>query len=129
MRIRILRLAFLAAAFSVGCVVTATRQQLAFPKSLASAPAYEVPDRLLSRRPELELTDAQAARLAALSADLHTLEEFWHRLRALGSSKPWIVPTGRPSPQHAFDRALKTLTPPQRERAVQVLASSADSSD
>ena len=129
MRIRILRLAVLAAAFSVGCAVTATRQQLAFPKSLASAPAYEVPDRLLSRRTELGLTDAQAAKFAALSADLHTLEEFWQRLRALGSSKPWIVPTGRPSPQQAFDRALKTLTPPQRERAVQVLASSADSSD
>ncbi len=129
MRIRILRLAVLAAAFSVGCVVPATRQQLALPKSLATAPAYEVPDRLLRRRTELGLTDAQAAKLAALSANLHTLEETWQRLRALGSSKPWIVPTGRPLPQQAFDRALKTLTAPQRERAVQVLASSADSSD
>jgi hypothetical protein len=87
-----------------------------------------VPDRLLEHRTELGLTDAQAAKLAALSADLRTREDSWQKVRAL-SSKPWIVPMGRPSPQQAFDRALKTLTPPQRERAVRVLASSAESSD
>ncbi len=125
---RVLRLAVSAAVLSVGSVVTAVGQQLALPKSLASAPAYEVPDRLLERRTELGLTDAQAAKLAALSADLRTREDSWQKVRAL-SSKPWIVPGGRPSPQDAFDRVLKTLTPPQRERAVRVLASSAESSD
>ncbi len=127
MRDLLLRLAVLAAASSVGPVVTATGQQLALPKSLRSAPAYEVTDRLLSRRTELALTEAEAAKLAALSADLRTREESWQRLRAL-SSKPWIVPMGRPSPQGAFDRALKTLAPEQRERAVRVLALSAESS-
>ncbi len=127
MRIHILPPAVLAAAFSVGSVVTATGQQLALPKSLASAPAYEVIDRLLSRRTEFALTDAQVAQLATLSADLRTREEFWQRLRAL-SSKPWIVPAGRPSPQEALDRAVKTLAPPQRERAVRALASNAGSS-
>ena len=124
-----LRLAVPAAVLSVASVVTAAGQQLALPKSLASAPAYEVTDRLLNRRTELGLTDAQAAKLAALSADFHTREESWQRLRIIQSSKPWIVPAGRPSPQQAFDRALKTLAPEQRERAVRVLASSGESSD
>ena len=128
MRDFLLRLAVSAAVLSAASVVTAAGQQLALPKSLASAPAYEVSDRLLNRRTDLGLTDAQAAQLAALSADLHTREDSWQKVRAL-SSKPWIVPSGRPAPEDAFKRALRTLTPEQRERAVRVLAASGESSD
>lgn len=92
------------------------------PSSLASAPAYEVPDRLLARRAELALTDVQAGELAALSAEFRSQEKFWH-----ASSKPWIAAARRPSAQQAFDRALATLSSAQRPSAVRALASPEES--
>ncbi len=121
MRNRLFRLAISAAVPLVIPVAIVSAQQMTLPRSLASAPAYEVPDRLLAHRAEVGLTEAQAAELAGLSADFHRQEQFWQRLQAL-SSKPWIVALRRPSPQQAFDRTLKTLTPSQRAPAVQALA-------
>ncbi len=108
MRNRIFRLAVLAAVSLVipGAVSFA---QETLPRPLASGPAFEVPNRLLAQRAELGLTEAQAADLAALSAELDSQEKFWH-----ASSKPWIAAAHRPSAQAAFYRALATLTPAQR---------------
>jgi len=122
MRNRILRLAVAATVPLVIPAAAAFAQALVLPPRLASAPAYEVPDRLLASRAELALTEAQAAELAALSAELYSQEKFWH-----ASSKPWIAAARRPSPQSAFDRALATLKPAQRGPAVRALASTAES--
>lgn len=121
MRNPIFRLAVLAA---VSLVVPAaiSSAQATLPHALASRPAFEVPNRLLAQRAELGLTAAQAADLAALSAELLSQEKVWH-----ASSKPWIAAVRRPSAQEAFDRALATLTAAQREPAVRALASSEDS--
>jgi hypothetical protein len=121
MRNRILRLLVLGAVTSVA-TATAGGQQFPFPSSLASAPAYAVPDRLLEHRTELALTGAQVAELTAASTDLHTQERF----QAM-SSKPWVTAARRTSPRQAFDRALATLTPKQREPAVRVLTSRRES--
>jgi hypothetical protein len=122
MRNRLFRLAILAAVALVIPGAASSAQELTLPPSLASAPAYEVPNRLVAQRAELGLTAAQAADLAALSAELYSQEEFWH-----ASSKPWIAAAHRPSPQDAFDRALATLTPAQRGPAVRALASTEES--
>jgi hypothetical protein len=119
MRNRIPRLAVLAAATLVIPPAAAFAQALTLPPRLALAPSYEVPARLLQSRRELSLTEAQAAQLARLSTDLH----FQARLQIV-SSKPWIAAALGTSPPQAFDRALATLTPEQREPAVRVLASS-----
>ena len=121
MRNRMLRLLALGAVSSVA-TATAAGQQFPFPNTLASAPAYEAPDRLLEHRTELALTGAQVAELTAASTDLHTQERF----QAM-SSKPWVTAARRPSPRQAFDRALATLTAKQREPAVRVLASRRES--
>ena len=121
MRNRILRLAILAAV-SLGVPAAASSAQATLPRPLASEPAFDVPNRLLAQRAELGLTTAEAADLAALSAELYSQEKFWHT-----SSKPWITWARRPSPQQAFDRALATLTPAQRGPAVRVLASTEES--
>jgi hypothetical protein len=121
MRNRIFRLAVLAAA-SLVIPAAASSAQETLPPRLASGPAFEVPNRLLARRAELGLTETQAAELAALSAERYGQEKFWH-----ASSKPWIAAAHRPSPQHAFDRALASLTPAQRGPAVRALASSEES--
>jgi hypothetical protein len=121
MRNRILRLAVLAAVSLVVPAAVSSAQET-LPGPLASGPAFEVPNRLLAQRAELELTATQAADLAALSAELQNQEKFWH-----ASSKPWIAGARRPSPQHAFDRALATLTPAQRGPAVRALASTEES--
>jgi hypothetical protein len=121
MRNRILRLAILAAV-SLGVPAAASSAQETLPRPLASGPAFEVPNRLLAQRAELGLTAAEAADLGALSAELYSQEKFWH-----ASSKPWIAAARRPSPQHAFDRALATLTPAQRGPAVRALASTEES--
>jgi hypothetical protein len=118
MRNRILRLAVLAAVPLVIPAAAAFAQALSLPPRLASAPAYEVPDRLLASRGELALTEAQAAELARLSTDLH----FEARLQAM-SSKPWIAAARGSSPRQAFDQALATHTPKQRDPALRVLAS------
>lgn len=118
MRSRILRLAVSAAVVLVIPAAIASAQVMTLPRSLLSAPAYEVPDRLLAHRADLALTTEQAAELAALSADLHAQA----RVQAI-SSKPWVAAARSVSPEQAFDRALATLTPKQRSRAVQVLAS------
>jgi hypothetical protein len=115
---RILRLAVLAAVPLVIPAAAALARGLTLPPRLASAPAYQVPDRLLASRVELALTEGEAAALARLSTDLH----FQARLQAM-SSKPWIDAARRPSAGQAFDRALATLTPKQREPALRVLAS------
>lgn len=122
MRNRIFRLAILAAVSLVVPGTVSFAQDLTLPRLLASGPAYEVPDRLLASRAELALTESEATELAALSADFQAQERYWQRLQAL-SAKPWIVALRRPSPQQAFDRALKTLTPSQRAAAVRALAS------
>lgn len=122
MRNRIIRLAILAAGSLVIPGGASSAQEMTLPPPLASVPAYEVPDLLLAQRAELGLTAAGAADLAALSAELFSQEKFWH-----ASSKPWIAAARRPSPQHAFDRALATLTPAQRGPAVRVLASTEES--
>ena len=122
MRNRIIRLAILAAVSPVISPAASSAQERTLPSSLASAPAYEVPDRLLARRAELALTDAQAGEFAALSAEFHSQEKFWH-----ASSKPWIAAVRRPSVQEAFDRALATLTRAQRGPAVRALASTDES--
>ena len=121
MRTPLFRLAVLAAV-SLGVPAAASSAQATLTRPLASGPAFEVPNRLLARRAELGLTETQAADLAALSAELYSQEKFWH-----ASSKPWIAAARRPSPQHAFDRALATLTPAQRGPAVRVLASTEES--
>ena len=121
MRNRILRLAVLAAVSLVVPVAVSSAQE-PLPRPLASGPAFEVPDRLLVQRAELGMTEAQATQLAALSRELYSQEKAWH-----ASSKPWIAAAGRPSPQHAFDRALATLTPAQRAPAIRVLASTEES--
>jgi hypothetical protein len=121
MRNRILRLFALGALSSIA-TATAAGQQFPFPGALASAPAYEVPDRLLEHRTELALTAAQVAELTAVSTDLHTQERF----QAM-SSKPWVTAARRTSPRQAFDRSLETLTAKQREPAVRVLASRRES--
>ena len=118
MRTRIFRLAVSAAVSFAIPAAALSAQAVKLPQSLASAPAYEVPDRLLAHRADLVLTKAQAAELAALSADLHRQE----RLRS-ASSKPWVVTARGWSPQEAFDRALAALTPGQRSLAVRLLAS------
>jgi hypothetical protein len=117
MRNRILRLAILAAV-SLGVPAVPSSAQATLPRPLASRPAFEVPNRLLAQRAELGLTAAEAADLAALSAELYSQEKFWH-----AGSKPWIAAARCPSPQHALDRALATLTPAQRGPAVRALAS------
>jgi hypothetical protein len=122
MRNRLFRLAVMAAVSLVVPAAASSAQEVTLPPSLASAPAYEVPDRLLAQRAELALTQAEAADLAALSAELYSQEKSWH-----ASSKPWIAAARRPSPQHAFDRALATLTPAQRGPAVRALASTEES--
>ena len=122
MRNRLFRLAVLAAVSLVVPAAASSAQEVPLPPSLASASAYEVPNRLLAQRAELGLTAAEAADLAALSAELYSQEKFWH-----ASSKPWIAAARRPSPQHAFDRALATLTPAQRGPAVRALASTEES--
>jgi hypothetical protein len=122
MRNRILRLAVLAAIPLVIPAAAGFAQALTLPPRLASAPAYEVPDRLLARRAELALTEAQAAELARLSTDLH----FQARLQAM-SSKPLTTAARFTWPREAFDRALATLTSKQREPAVRALASTEES--
>jgi hypothetical protein len=119
---RIFRLAILAAVSLVIPGAASSAQEITLPPRLASAPAYEVPDRLLTQRAELALTPAQAGELAALSAELYSQEKFWH-----ASSKPWIAAARRPLAQEAFDRALATLTSAQRASAVRVLASTEES--
>lgn len=64
MRNRILRLLALGAVSSIR-MATAVGQQLPFPSTLARAPAYQVPDRLLEHRTELALTTAQVTELTA----------------------------------------------------------------
>lgn len=118
MRNRIFRLAVSAAVSFAIPAAALSAQAVKLPQSLASAPAYEVPDRLLAHRADLILTAAQAAELAGLSADLHSQE----RLRSV-SSKPWVVTARGWLPQQAFDRALAALTPGQRSLAVRLLAS------
>lgn len=118
MRNRIFRLAVSAAVSFVIPAAALSAQAVKLPQSLASAPAYEVPDRLLAHRADLALTAAQATGLTALSADLHNQE----RLRS-ASSKPWVVTARGWSPQEALDRALATLTPRQRSEAVRLLTS------
>jgi hypothetical protein len=120
MRNRILRLVVLAAVSLVLPAAVSFAQET-LPRPLASGPAFEVPDRLLVQRAELGLTEAQATQLAALSRELYSQEKVWD-----ASSKPWIA-AARPSPQHAFDRALATLTPAQRAPAIRVLASTEES--
>ena len=122
MRNCIFRLAVLAAVSLVIPGAASSAQEMTVPSSLASASAYEVPNRLLASRAELGLTEAQAADLAALSAELYSQEKFWR-----ASSKPWIAAARRPSPQQAFDRALATLTRAQRGPAVRALASTEES--
>lgn len=122
MRNRIIRLAILAAVSLVIPGAASSAQEITLPPPLASAPAYEVPDRLLTQRAELALTQAQAGELAALSAELHSQEKLWH-----ASSKPWIAATRRPSAQTAFDQALATLTATQRASAVRALGSTEES--
>ena len=46
---------------------------------------------------------------------------------AASSAQEMTLPPPRPSPQHAFDRALATLTPAQRGPAVRALASTEES--
>jgi hypothetical protein len=121
MRNRVFRLAVLAAVSLVIPAAVSSAQET-LPRPLASGPAFEVPNRLLAQRAELGLTAAEAADLAALSAELYSQEKFWH-----ASSKPWIAAARRPSPQHAFDRALATLTPAQRGPGVRALASTEES--
>jgi hypothetical protein len=121
MRNRLFRLAVLAAVSLVVPAAVSSAQET-LPRPLASGPAFEVPNRLLAQRAELGLTEVQAAELAALSAELYSQEKFWH-----ASSKSWIAAAHRPSPQHAFDRALATLTSAQRRPAVRALASSEES--
>lgn len=118
MRNRILRLAILAAVSLVVPGAASYAQRTSLPPSLAAAPAYEVPDRLLAQRAELTLTSAEAGQLAALSAEPYSQEKFWR-----ASSKHWIAAARRPSPQDAFDRALATLTRAQRGPAIRALAS------
>ena len=122
MRNRVIRLAILAAVSPVISSAASSAQERTLPSSLASAPPYEVPDRLLARRAELALTDVQAGELAALSAEFHSQEKSWH-----ASSKPWIAAARRPSAQQAFDRALATLSSAQRPSAVRALASPEES--
>ena len=122
MRIPIIRLAVLAAVSLVIPGAASSAQEMTLPTSLASEPAYEVPDRLLAERAELALTQAQAGELAALSAEFHSQEKFWR-----ASSKPWIAAARHPSAQQAFDRALATLTSAQRLSAVRALASPEES--
>lgn len=122
MRKRIIRLAILPAISLVISPAASSTQEMTLPPSLASAPAYAVPDRLLARRAELALTDTQAGEFAALSAEFHTQEKFWH-----ASSKPWIAAARRPSAQQAFDRALASLSSAQRPSAVRALASPEES--
>ena len=118
MRNRIIRLAILAAVSLVISPAASSAQE----RTLPSAPAYAVPDRLLAQRAELALTDAQAGELTALSAEFHSQERFWH-----ASSKPWIAAARRPSAQQAFDRALAILSSAQRPSAVRTLASPEES--
>jgi hypothetical protein len=121
MRNRLSRLAVLAA-ISLVILAAVSYAQETLPPPLASGPAFEVPNRLLAKRAELGLTEAQAADLSSLSAELYSQAKFWH-----ASSKPGIATARRPSPQHAFDRALATLTPAQRGPAVRALASTEES--
>jgi hypothetical protein len=121
MRNRLSRLAVLAA-ISLVILAAVSSAQESLPPPLASGPAFEVPNPLLAQRAELGLTEAQAADLAALSAELYSQEKVWH-----ASSKPWIAAAHRPSAQAAFSRALATLTPAQRASAVRALASSEES--
>lgn len=118
MRNHISRLAILAAVSLVMPITTSSAQGMTLPRPLAAALASTVPDRLFARRADLELTEAQARELAALSAKLHAEE-----LIQAQSSKSWITAERRPSPQRAFDRALAMLTPAQRAPAIRVLAS------
>ena len=118
MQNRIFRLAVLAAVSLAIPAAASSAQETTLPRTLASGAAFEVPNRLLALRAELGLTEAQAADLTALSAELQSQEKFWH-----ASSKPWIAVASRPSAQKAFERALATLTPAQRGPAVRALAS------
>ena len=122
MRNRIFRLAISAAVPLAIPAAAVFAQAFTLPQPLTSAPAYEVPDRLLAHRADLALTEPQAAELARLSADLHTQA----RLQAM-SSKPWATAARQASPRQAFDRALKTLTPSQHAPAVRALAATEES--
>jgi hypothetical protein len=65
MRHRIFRLAILAALSFVVPVAAPAVRVIPLPRPLAAAPASTVPDRLLTRRAELALTQVQAKLLAA----------------------------------------------------------------